>query len=773
MKAFLMSLDMKSWRAVISGWEYPTEKDEAGQTVRKSELKWTKDEDDAAVGNSRALNALFNVVDPNIFKLINTCKSVKAAWDILEVAFEGTSKVKISRLQILTSRFEALQMGEDETVVEFNVRVLDIANESDALEEKMSDSKLVRKKEIGTSTNLSKGKAIEEHRVMQGNDAFTESVVMLTKQVAKLKNQFHKHMGNQRNNREDLSLRQSRISDTSSSGHHRRKEHERGKGIEASKSDKYATFSDEEDYSKSNDEDLGMALISICTMNDEENVQTHDQPESKNLTDDAADRKKTEDQEVILQQQERIQDLVEENQRFLSSIMTYSTKEEGLTTKEASDLQKGTHLQLDTRQTKYLRSPKTEWHRKIHIENCKVALTSVKSPNSSDWYFDSGCSRHMTGNADFFSDLSECKAGSVVFGDGGKGKIIGKGTINHPGLPFLLDVRLVAKADAIIGLPPLSFSSLESCSECPAGKQVKSVHKPINISSTSHILKLLHIDLMGLMQIESLGRKRVILRLGTTTFSYELWKGRKPNVKYFHIFGSTLAYRVYNQRSKTVMESINVIIDDLGTEPDRNLDYEDEVFWNSLSHKPAEGELDSTARTNETTHLPSHLGLSRSDMSTPSTSAIHTDTRESEALVSASQHSLEQTTGATDSSKCNLLPPTHIAKNHPSSFIIGDIHSGIITQKKQRKDYAKMVANVCYTSSLEPTTVFAALFDEHWILAIQEELLQFERNQVWELVPKPPYGNIIGTKWIFKNKTMKKVELSVIKLDWLLKDTLK
>ncbi|KAA0055874.1 MADS-box transcription factor PHERES 2-like [Cucumis melo var. makuwa] len=142
-------------------------------------------------------------------------------------------------------------------------------------------------------------------------------------------------MVNQRNNREDLSLRQSRISDTSSSGHYWKKEHERGKEIEVSKSDKYgkgircnecerfghiqaecatylkrkkmglvATFSDEEDYSESDDEDLGMALISICTMNDEENVQTHDQPESKNLTDDAADRKKAEDQEVILQHQE-------------------------------------------------------------------------------------------------------------------------------------------------------------------------------------------------------------------------------------------------------------------------------------------------------------------------------------------------------------------------------------------------------------------------------------------------------------------------------------
>lgn len=37
---------------------------------------------------------------------------------------------------------------------------------------------------------------------------------------------------------------------------------------------------------------------------------------------------------------------------------------------------------------------------------------------------------------------------------------------------------------------------------------------------------------------------------------------------------------------------------------------------------------------------------------------------------------------------------------------------------------------------------------------MQEELNQFERNQVWELVPKPkPNGkHIIGTKWVFKNK---------------------
>ena len=35
---------------------------------------------------------------------------------------------------------------------------------------------------------------------------------------------------------------------------------------------------------------------------------------------------------------------------------------------------------------------------------------------------------------------------------------------------------------------------------------------------------------------------------------------------------------------------------------------------------------------------------------------------------------------------------------------------------------------------------------------MQEELSQFERNNVWELVPRPNDRMIIGTKWVFRNK---------------------
>ena len=45
----------------------------------------------------------------------------------------------------------------------------------------------------------------EEYKVSQNNDSLTKSVVLLTKQVAKLKSQFHKHIGSQRNNHKTTS----------------------------------------------------------------------------------------------------------------------------------------------------------------------------------------------------------------------------------------------------------------------------------------------------------------------------------------------------------------------------------------------------------------------------------------------------------------------------------------------------------------------------------------------------------------------------------------
>ena len=45
-----------------------------------------------------------------------------------------------------------------------------------------------------------------------------------------------------------------------------------------------------------------------------------------------------------------------------------------------------------------------------------------------------------------------------------------------------------------------------------------------------------------------------------------------------------------------------------------------------------------------------------------------------------------------------------------------------------------------------------ALSDPNWVNVMHEELENFERNHVWDLVEPPPNCRPIGTKWVFKNK---------------------
>jgi len=51
-----------------------------------------------------------------------------------------------------------------------------------------------------------------------------------------------------------------------------------------------------------------------------------------------------------------------------------------------------------------------------------------------------------------------------------------------------------------------------------------------------------------------------------------------------------------------------------------------------------------------------------------------------------------------------------------------------------------------FVSLIELRNFKKAIIDEHWIIVMQEELKQFERNKVWELVDKPDNHPIIRTK---------------------------
>nr|GEZ11984.1 uncharacterized mitochondrial protein AtMg00810-like [Tanacetum cinerariifolium] len=57
-----------------------------------------------------------------------------------------------------------------------------------------------------------------------------------------------------------------------------------------------------------------------------------------------------------------------------------------------------------------------------------------------------------------------------------------------------------------------------------------------------------------------------------------------------------------------------------------------------------------------------------------------------------------------------------------------------------------------FLTSVEPKTYKDALKKSSWIKAMQEQLNEFERLEVWELVPRPEKVMVITLKWMYKVK---------------------
>jgi len=83
----------------------------------------------------------------------------------------------------------------------------------------------------------------------------------------------------------------------------------------------------------------------------------------------------------------------------------------------------------------------------VELDDCtpqaKVAYTSPVSQDNNAWYFDIGCSRHMTSEQFVLNYFTVITNGKVTFGDGGKGSIKVKGKIEIDDQPHVSNVYFV------------------------------------------------------------------------------------------------------------------------------------------------------------------------------------------------------------------------------------------------------------------------------------------------------------------------------------------
>jgi hypothetical protein len=94
-------------------------------------------------------------------------------------------------------------------------------------------------------------------------------------------------------------------------------------------------------------------------------------------------------------------------------------------------------------------------------------------------------------------------------------------------------------------------------------------------------------------------------------------------------------------------------------------------------------------------------------------------------------------------------PSKWVQKNHPLDHIIRNKDARVETR---RIICSPEQMHLALLSTIEPNNFEESSKDGLWNKATDEELDQIENNDTWELVPIPKNKNVIGTKWVFKNK---------------------
>ena len=215
---------------------------------------------------------------------------------------------------------------------------------------------------------------------------------------------------------------------------------------------------------------------------------------------------------------------------------------------------------------------------------------------------------------------------------------------------------------------------------------------------------------------------KIYFRAGTKKTAYEIWNGKKPKVKYFRVFGSKCfilndrenlgkfdaksdegiflgystsnwAYRVYNKRTKTVMESINVKIDYAITKVEMVDDGE------GPSTKEPTVEVEALDIEVEEYTLEKE--------STPVNSRVETRSmsRTASPLTPPEVHPPISRNDEVSTSK---KPSSQVVKNHPESNIIESLDKSL-RLKKGNKLLANHVTYHCYLAQFEPKKVEEAL----------------------------------------------------------------
>nr|GFA01323.1 hypothetical protein [Tanacetum cinerariifolium] len=296
-------------------------------------------------------------------------------------------------------------------------------------------------------------------------------------------------------------------------------------------------------------------------------------------------------------------------------------------------------------------------------------------------------------------------------------------------------------------------------------------------------------------------QNRSIIRLRHGKTPYELLHNKLLDLSFFHVFGALCyptndnenlgklqpkadigifigyaltkkAFRIYNKRTRRIVETIHVDFDELTA-------MASEQSSSGLAlHDMTPGTINSgLVHTNSShligvnqvpediapivevippvnTDLTGSLSFTMMEQDAPSTTHMGSDPlvgipipdiNFEQSTIPASPQAIVQTDHPLPHNNSKWM------KDHPLNNIIGQLDRPVST-RLQLHEQAFFCYYDAFLTSVEPKTYKEALNQSCWIEAMQEELHEFERLKVWELVTRPDKVMVITLKWIYKVK---------------------
>nr|GEX68505.1 reverse transcriptase domain-containing protein [Tanacetum cinerariifolium] len=357
-------------------------------------------------------------------------------------------------------------------------------------------------------------------------------------------------------------------------------------------------------------------------------------------------------------------------------------------------------------------------------------------------------------------------------------------------------INLLLSNDIVIGLPKLKFVKDHLCSSLrivQTDKGMEFLNKTLHAYFASEGINHQTFVARTPKQNGVVKRQnRTLVEAARTMLSaakvprhektpYHIINDWKPSVKFFYIFGSlcyivrdgenldkmkgkgdafiflgystqSRAYRVFKKRTRVIVETIHVNFHEL---PQMASDHfsSDPVpqcqimalEHDSLSPGPQcqENVPHAAGIVTKSNELDFLFSLMFDELLNGSTHVVS----KSSAVTTADAPNQCQQQHTTPLNTLTTPGPTY----HPLEQVIGNPSQSVRTRRKLESD-GEMCMFALTVSQTEPKNIKDSIANSAWIESMQEELHQFDRLDVWELVERQLCKNVINMKWLWKNK---------------------